>query len=311
VVSRPTRYPVDGALRPFNPPADPQVPADPAGPDEGSTPEETPAADDDPLSPGAEAVVSRIETRGAQFQDDLARSTRLLPEHLEAALAEGVGRGLLTCDSFAAVRGLIVAPSRRLGRAVSVGRWAAFRPRRAPDAEAPGSATAGGAAPASTIAGVPGSTNAGSAAPGSTNVVAERDGERADHPMDPVELVGRTLLRRYGVVFKRLLAREHLVVPWRELLRFYRRLEMRGELRGGRFVGGFAGEQYALPEAVDALRAARRKPPADAVTVSAADPLNLQGIITPDDRVARTTRQRIVIPGTGPGADDQASRMGA
>src|SRR4029079_15263058 len=90
-----------------------------------------------------------------------------------------------------------------------------------------------------------------------------------------------SLLRRYGVVFRRLLARENTTVPWRELARVYRRLEARGEIRGGRFVSGMSGEQFALPDAVERLREIRRSPLTDRlITISAADPLNLTGIIT-------------------------------
>jgi ATP-dependent Lhr-like helicase len=104
------------------------------------------------------------------------------------------------------------------------------------------------------------------------------------------------LLLRYGVVFWRLLEREaDWLPPWRDLLRVYRRLEARGEIRGGRFVAGFAGEQYALPDAVGALREVRRKPAADvSVSVSGADPLNLVGILTPGPRLAALTGNRLL-----------------
>ena len=111
---------------------------------------------------------------------------------------------------------------------------------------------------------------------------------------DGAETVARTLLRRYGVVFKTLLARESLTVPWRDLLRVLRRLEARGEIRGGRFVAGFTGEQYALPEAVETLRRVRRAPADGAlVALSAADPLNLTGIVTLGDRIPATASTRI------------------
>jgi ATP-dependent Lhr-like helicase len=94
------------------------------------------------------------------------------------------------------------------------------------------------------------------------------------------------LLRRYGIVVRDLLAREANLPPWRELLMAFRRLEDRGEIRGGRFVDGFLGEQFALPEAVDAVRAMRKSEPSQAtITLSAADPLNLVGILVPGDRV--------------------------
>jgi ATP-dependent Lhr-like helicase len=110
-----------------------------------------------------------------------------------------------------------------------------------------------------------------------------------------VEAQAWCLLRRYGVVFRRLLAREANAAPWRELTRVYRRLEARGEIRGGRFVSGMSGEQFALPEAVDRLREVRRAAPGgELVAISAADPLNLAGIINAGDRVRAATSTRIV-----------------
>jgi ATP-dependent Lhr-like helicase len=109
------------------------------------------------------------------------------------------------------------------------------------------------------------------------------------------ELFAKTLLRRYGVVFKRLLAREAGTPPWRELLMVYRRLEARGEIRGGRFVSGMSGEQFALPDAVGQLRAIRRvEATGQLIALSAADPLNLTGIITPGERVTGIARNRIL-----------------
>ncbi|HVP99351.1 MAG TPA: ATP-dependent DNA helicase, partial [Roseiarcus sp.] len=111
-----------------------------------------------------------------------------------------------------------------------------------------------------------------------------------------VEHVAWALLRRYGVVFARLLAREaSWLPPWRDLLRVYRRLEGRGDIRGGRFVAGFSGEQYGLPEAVGLMREIRRKPPVDQwVSLSGADPLNLVGVLTPGLRLASLTANRLV-----------------
>jgi ATP-dependent Lhr-like helicase len=108
--------------------------------------------------------------------------------------------------------------------------------------------------------------------------------------------VARALLRRYGVVFWRLLAREaDWLPPWRDLLRVYRRLEARGEIRGGRFVAGFSGEQYALPDAIGLLREVRRRPLSDAyVSLSGADPLNLVGILTPGAKLAAVTANRLL-----------------
>ena len=113
---------------------------------------------------------------------------------------------------------------------------------------------------------------------------------------EAVEHVARRLLLRYGVVFWRLLEREaDWLPPWRDLLRVYRRLEARGEIRGGRFVAGFSGEQYALPDAVGLLREVRRKQPSGAwVSLSGADPLNLVGILTPGPKLAALTGNRLL-----------------
>jgi ATP-dependent Lhr-like helicase len=111
----------------------------------------------------------------------------------------------------------------------------------------------------------------------------------------PAEFVARRLLHRTGVVFRKTLAREKQPIPWREIARVLRTLEARGEVRGGRFVAGFDGEQYALPEAVTLLREVRRSAPptSDPLVVSAADPLNFRGILTPDERVAATARKYV------------------
>ena len=118
---------------------------------------------------------------------------------------------------------------------------------------------------------------------------AEGNGEAIEH-------VARTLLARYGVVFWRLLEREAAwLPPWRELLRVYRRLESRGEVRGGRFVAGFSGEQFALPEAIGSLRATRRQETADQwISVSGADPLNLVGILTPGAKLPALAGNRLL-----------------
>ena len=119
--------------------------------------------------------------------------------------------------------------------------------------------------------------------------------EDAFDPSQQSEFIARQLLRRYGVVFHKLLVREPGLPPWRDLLRAYRRLEARGEVHGGRFVDRFSGEQYALPEAVQQIRAIRRKKPDGAlVTVNGADPLNLVGILTPGQKVPSLSTNRIL-----------------
>jgi ATP-dependent Lhr-like helicase len=125
-----------------------------------------------------------------------------------------------------------------------------------------------------------------------TAVAANREEMTRD---DAVAVQAWALLRRYGVVFRRLLARETNAAAWRELARVYRRLEARGEIRAGRFVTGMSGEQFALPDAVERLREVRRIP-ADGtlITISAADPLNLTGIVTAGERIRTAGRNRIV-----------------
>ena len=122
-------------------------------------------------------------------------------------------------------------------------------------------------------------------------------GRRASSPVDQpsIEKLARILLRRYGVVFKRVLEREGFQLTWRELLKVYHRLEARGEIRGGRFVTGFSGEQFALIEAVGMLRAIRRaSTESSLISVSAADPLNLIGIVTPGDKVPAYSSNRVL-----------------
>jgi ATP-dependent Lhr-like helicase len=130
------------------------------------------------------------------------------------------------------------------------------------------------------------------------------------------EELARQYIKRYGVVFRDLLARETHAPPWRDLLRVYRRLEMRGELRGGRFCAGFIGEQFAAPEAVEALRAVRKEPRrGEVVRLSACDPLNLVGILTPGPRVPATLANSVVyvdgVPNTEPTFVESRGARGA
>ena len=209
------------------------------------------------LSPGARNVLSYLRTRGASFFDDLLAGTGARAPDAAAALGELITHGLVSADGFAGLRAFTGASARRLHAVAEAGRWTCV-PRRA----------------------------AGAA--GAAGTETEGVGE------DGAETIARTLLRRYGIVFKTLLARESLTVPWRDLLRVLRRLEARGEIRGGRFVAGFTGEQYALPEAVETLRRVRRAPADGAVVaLSAADPLNLTGIVTLGDRIPATASTRI------------------
>jgi ATP-dependent Lhr-like helicase len=198
------------------------------------------------LSESGRAVLELLRQRGASFFADIVRATGKPKADVETALWELVAAGLVTADGFANLR-LLINPHRRNG---STGLMKAVKPRN----------TAGRWAVLYT-----------------------------DAPADRYKAVEATcwmLLRRYGVVFREVLARESNLPKWRELLIAFRRLEDRGEVRGGRFVNGFLGEQFALPEAVESLRAMRNlAPTGETITISAADPLNLVGFIVPGDRV--------------------------
>jgi ATP-dependent Lhr-like helicase len=197
------------------------------------------------LSHGAQGVLDFLRQRGASFFVDIVRGTGKLKAEIETALWELVAAGLVTADGFDNLRSLI-DPKRRAGQ----GSGRTTRPRH----------------------------NAGRWALLHSDEVVERP--RA------VEAACWMLLRRYGIVVRDVLAREANLPPWRELLAGFRRLEDRGEIRGGRFVDGFLGEQFALPVAVDSVRAMRKLDPATGtITLSAADPLNLVGILVPGERV--------------------------
>jgi ATP-dependent Lhr-like helicase len=243
------------------------------------------------LSSYAERVREVLQQRGASFFHELAAASGLLPTQVEQALGELAGLGLVTSDSFAGLRALITPSSKRkpLNAArrrhrtapygiESAGRWSLLK----------------GCHPEGAVATEGAETTRASSSSGPLPLAAR--GVRVTTDTRRVtELYARTLLRRYGVVFKRVLARESSAPAWRDLLMVYRRLEARGEIRGGRFVSGMSGEQFALPEAVGQLRAIRRTERAGSlISVSAADPLNLTGIITPGDRIPALTSNRVL-----------------
>jgi ATP-dependent Lhr-like helicase len=205
------------------------------------------------LPPRARLVLDALRTRGASFFGDLADTCSGNLADLREAIAALVSAGLVASDGFSGLRALV---------------WGARGARAGRDRRA-------------TFAG------RWSAVP-----VPAAPRDRA--PDEAAEVQAWALLRRYGVVFRRVLAREANVVAWRELTRIYRRLEARGEIRGGRFVSGVSGEQFALPDAVERLRETRRTPSGgQLVVISAADPLNLCGIVTAGDRVRAVRRSRI------------------
>jgi ATP-dependent Lhr-like helicase len=232
------------------------------------------------LSPAARDVAESLSRHGASFLSDLARQTGWLPAQVEEALWELVACGLVTGDGMAGLRTLLSPEVKR-------------RPSR----HAPGGRLHGRARPRLMPVGRWSLLRA--------PWLAATPAERADQRQ---EAMARQLLRRYGVVFRELLAREEQAPPWRILLGIYRRLEARGEIRGGRFVAGFIGEQFALPEAVDSLRTVRRqRPEAELAMVSAADPLNLVGILTPGPRISPFAHQVIVYRG---GVPAEVGRLG-
>jgi ATP-dependent Lhr-like helicase len=197
------------------------------------------------LSPGAREVLTYLRSRGASFFADIVRGSGKLKAEVETALWELVAGGLVTADGFDNLRALL-DPKRRSGH----GAGKSNRPRHSA---------------------------------GRWSLLYPPESQDAGHAL---EAVCRVLLARYGVVFRELLARESMLPRWRELLITFRRLEDRGEIRGGRFVNSFIGEQFALPIAAESLRAMKNIPLSDeTITISAADPLNLAGIVVPGERV--------------------------
>jgi ATP-dependent Lhr-like helicase len=221
-----------------------------------------------PLVPdrgAAHEILELLQSRGALFYDDIASGTRRLPTDVERGLWELVARGLVTADGFQALRSMMT-PQKRSGRSNGNGKR-----------------SLGGGVAAGRWALVP--------------PVNESVAETL------AELWADQLLFRYGVVFRDAVQRESMTVPWRDVLRALRRMEARGTARGGRFVAGMYGEQYARPEAVESLRRARRTAtPDEEIAVSAVDPLNLAGIVTPGPRVTSVHTNMVVFANGLPSA---------
>jgi len=220
-----------------------------------------------PLSSNTQTVLDYLKEHGASFFVDMVSGTELLPSMVEEALGELVFRGLVTADSFTGLRALLTPLSKTTHRQME-----SRRRRRKP---------------------VYSMDEAGRWVRIGTHAfgVEHAEGMRTE----TIEAVGEKLLQRYGVVFRKLLDRESIGIPWRDLLRVFRRLEARGEIRGGRFVGGFSGEQFASPDAVHLLRSIRRTPPDGAmVSINAADPLNMLGIVVPGRRLSPAASNRLL-----------------
>jgi ATP-dependent Lhr-like helicase len=222
------------------------------------------------LSASARAMADFLQCHGASFFDEMVHGAGLLQSQAETALGELVAAGVVSADSFGGLRALLLPMQRK-------------RPARGRRAGLIGLEEAGRWSLVRRL------TTAVDAQPQSVGAAAESG--------QALEALAWLLLRRYGVVFRRLLAREAAwLPPWHQLLRAYRRLEAQGLIRGGRFVSGMSGEQYALPEAVGALRAVRKRPRDGAwVPLSGADPLNLAGIVTPGPRLAALAGNRLLL----------------
>lgn len=220
------------------------------------------------LSPLANRVRSFLTDRGALFASDLARLLAAPPAEISRAIWELVAAGLVTADGFDALRALIdprrksayAAPNGRGSRAPrnAAGRWSLLTDQTEPTSP-------------------------------------ENSALTYDHQLESACLM---LLHRYGVVFRELAANETSLPRWRELHGLFRRLEDRGLVRGGRFVSGFSGEQFALPHAVESLRACRQRPLASMppLTVAAADPVNLIGIVLPGERATAIPGRTVTFP---------------
>ncbi|MFO0901817.1 MAG: DEAD/DEAH box helicase [Pirellulales bacterium] len=217
-----------------------------------------------PASESSRKVRDALEQRGALFMAEIKALTRLDREAMQEALRELASLGLVTSDAFAAVRSIVSRKPNTTTTLSAVGRWSPF----------PGLLVELALAQAE-----------------------EAAGERRSTSGSRVERWCWLLLRRYGVVFRDLLARESAAPPWSELAPVLRRMELRGEVRGGRFVAGAAGEQFATEASVMQLRAVREEPAGPWIMISAADPLNLSGIVGEGPRIPATHRNALILAG--------------
>ena len=248
-------------------------------------------------------VLEVLRARGACFAAELAATTRRLPDDVERALWDGVARGLVTSDGFGAIRARVNRSPNGRGRNGDPLRLSRLRR---------GSRAAAGAAGRWALVPAPGEVTGVDAG----DVGGEGDlGDRVDlddhvdrhvDREDLAEAVAEQLLNRWGVVFRDLALQDSLRFPWRDVQRALRRLEDRGLVRGGRFVSGFAGEQFALPAAVEQLDETRKLPrDGTRVVVNATDPLNLVGVVVPGATVPGIrTREVVYVDGVAAGERD-------
>jgi ATP-dependent Lhr-like helicase len=224
------------------------------------------------FGPDTEMVLRGLSETGAMFFSELVRTTKLLPSRVAQALGELTARGWVTADSFEGLRALLLPSEKRAPFAE------ADRRRRHKTVTSVEFAGRGSLLRKPPLA----------------SPESEEEPPRAGD--EAMETFARILLGRYGIVFRRLLERESLRVSWYELGRCYRRLEAHGEIRGGHFVNGAGGEQFALPEAIGLLRSVRKAAPAgELIVINATDPLNLLGILASGPRVAAITANRILL----------------
>lgn len=229
-----------------------------------------PSADDAGLGSRTQRVAAYLAEHGASFFDEIAQGAHLLRAELEDALSELVVRGRVNCDSYAGLRALLVPAAKR-----SSAHAARHRRRVA-------------------LFGIEDA--------GRWTLIRQPVPANSAASPDALEHAARSLLRRYGVVSWRLVEREAAwLPPWRELVRIYRRLEARGEIRGGRFIAGSTGEQFALPEAIALMRQVRRQAPDEGlVCLTATDPANLLGTVVPGPKIPRVAGSRVLYRGGVP-----------
>jgi ATP-dependent Lhr-like helicase len=242
----------------------------------------------EPSAGAAREVLDLLEAKGALFYDDIVRTSGRLATDVERGLWDLVSRGLVTADGFQALRSIMASTKRR----------SFHRPARARLFRTLATGTPSGRwSLLPTRVDVPAEPN-----PESDRLAAE----------DLAQAWAEQLLFRYGVVFRDLVSREGISVPWRDILHQLRRMEAQGIVRGGRFVAGFYGEQYARPEAVEAIRKIRRiEKKGELVQVSAVDPINLAGIITPGAKIPAIHTRSVVFRDGIPLGDDEVARIAA
>ena len=217
---------------------------------------------DPELSSTAQSIYTALKEKGASFFGDLVTGTKLLNTQVEVGISELVAHGLVNSDSFIGLRALLTPAYNKPSESKRRSKKATFSIEQA----------------------------------GRWTVIPQFEGSDQDKlNFEYLEKLAFIYAKRYGVVFRKVLEKESFAPPWRVLVRVLRRLELQGKLRGGRFISGVSGEQFASPEVVKELRKMKDKPkPGDLIAISAADPLNLLGILLPTAKVSNLTNNRIL-----------------